>query len=65
MDITNNIRYSLSVILLTLAYISVVLGSILMHLTDVVAGTSFEQTSLSDWWALYSKELELIKVSLL
>lgn len=65
MNIINNIRYGVSVTLLTLAYICVVVGSTLMHLTDFVAGTNFEHTPLKSWWELYTKELELVKVSLL
>ena len=65
MTITNNIRYTLSVITLTIAYTLVVIGSCLMSMTDVLAGADMEHTPVKDWWELYCKELELVKVSLL
>ena len=65
MNILNNIRYGLAVTTLTLAYICVVIGSTLMHLTDFIAGTDFEHAPLKSWWEMYKTELELIKVSLL
>ena len=65
MNILNNIRYGVSVTTLTLAFICVVIGATLMHLTDFIAEADFEHAPLKSWWELYTKELELIKVSLL
>lgn len=65
MNILNNIRYGVSITTLTLAYTCVVIGATLMHLSDFVAGTSFEHAPFKSWWVLYTKELELVKVSLL
>ena len=61
----NTLRFAVSATTLTIAYICVVVGSGLMSLTDLISGSTLEHTSLSDWWNLYTKELELIRQVLL
>lgn len=65
MNILNNIRYVISILTLTLAYLFVGVSGVFLEITDFVSGSKMSHTNWGKWWNLYWNEIEVIKISLL
>ena len=65
MHLINNIRFTISVSLLTLSYLTVLFAGAIMKLADIVGGVDLPVLSVQDAWQMYKDEIELIKQGLL
>ena len=61
MHLINNIRFTISVSLLTLSYLTVLFAGAIMKLADIVGGVDLPVLSVQDAWQMYKDEIELIK----
>lgn len=65
MNIINNIRFTISVALLSVAYIFVALSGVILWIGDMVSGSELSTCSYSKLWSMFKDEIELIKQGLL
>lgn len=66
MNIINNIRFTIGVALLTIAYLFVAVSGVVLWMGDKVSGHSFESyCDYKSLWSMYKDEIELIKQGLL
>lgn len=66
MNIINNIRFTVGVALLTIAYLFVAVSGVVLLFGGKVSGHSFESyCNYKSLWRMYKAEIELIKQGLL
>lgn len=65
MNILNNIRYGLAILLITLSYLCVGLSGLVLLAGNTVAGVDSEPLGWFGLWKYYNERIEAAKVSLL